>query len=142
MSSLLNASNDSDIEVFLDSEEQNWFKRAYVGNFLEIENIVNSRKDKGKALKEHIFKDIAPRGFNAEIEGIQEKHRLDMRKKMQPLHCLMMIYKIANMRTWHYKHKGMYIRLSYKDVKIPSRILGHAIFLMQEIQTKATLSLL
>ena len=43
--------------------------------------IVNSRKDKGKALKEHIFKDIAPRGFNAEIEGIQEKHRLAIEEK-------------------------------------------------------------
>ena len=36
--------------------------------------IVNSKKDKGKALKEHILKDIVPRGFGAEIEGIQEKH--------------------------------------------------------------------
>ena len=42
MSSLLNASNDSDIEVFLDSVEQSWFKRAHVGNFLEIENIRSS----------------------------------------------------------------------------------------------------
>ena len=37
--------------------------------------IVNSRKDKGKALKKHILKDIVPRGFDARIEEIQEEHR-------------------------------------------------------------------
>ena len=36
--------------------------------------IVNSKQDKGKALKEHILKDIEPRGFDAQIEEIQEKH--------------------------------------------------------------------
>ena len=37
--------------------------------------IVKSKKDKGKALKEHILKDIVPRGFYAKIEEIQEKHQ-------------------------------------------------------------------
>ena len=115
-----------DIEVFVDSEEQNWFKRAQMGKFLGIEDIrttlnglakceiltrqelipirhgspgwsgpkgqqnktnkflsffgviyviVNSKKDKGKVLKEHILKDIVPRGFDIRIEEIQEKHR-------------------------------------------------------------------
>ena len=134
MSSLLNVSNDSSrprkfrfkgIEVFVDSREQNWFKRAHVGKYLGIEHIrtslndlekheiitrqelvptrhrtlswseakdqwsktdkflsvfenmyviVNSRKDKVKALKEHILKDIVTRGFDARIKEIQEKH--------------------------------------------------------------------
>ena len=43
--------------------------------------IVNSRKGKGKALKEHILKDIAPRGFDAKIEEIQEKHRQAIEEK-------------------------------------------------------------
>ena len=43
--------------------------------------IVNSRKDKGKALKEHILKDIVPRGFDARIEKIQEKYRQAIREK-------------------------------------------------------------
>ena len=43
--------------------------------------IVNSRKDKGKALKEHILKDIVPRGFNARIEEIQEKLRQAIEEK-------------------------------------------------------------
>ena len=54
MSSLLSVSNGSskseefslkDIEVFVDSEEQNWFKRAHVGKFLGIENIRTSLND-------------------------------------------------------------------------------------------------
>ena len=46
MTSLLNNSNDAsrkteefsikNIEVSVDSEEQNWFKRAHVGKFLRI----------------------------------------------------------------------------------------------------------
>ena len=36
--------------------------------------IVDSRKGEGKALKEHILKDIVPRVFDARIEEIQEKH--------------------------------------------------------------------
>ena len=52
MSSLLNVSNDAgrmseefilkDIEVFVDSDEQKWFKRAHVGKFLGIEDIWTS----------------------------------------------------------------------------------------------------
>ena len=117
--------NLSDIEVLVNSKEQNWFKRAHVGKFLGLVHIhrstarladedqktraflqaeggchimkppredaqdhdifisltdalyvvVNSRKDKSKALKNHILKDIAPRRFDAKIEEIQEKHQ-------------------------------------------------------------------
>ena len=51
MSSLLNVSNSSnkseefslkDIGVFVDCEEQKWFKRAHVGKFLGIEDIQTS----------------------------------------------------------------------------------------------------
>ena len=37
---------------------------------------------------------------------------------------------------WHCKHKGMYIRTSYKNVKTSLSILGHVMFLMQKIQAK------
>ena len=43
--------------------------------------IVNSNKDKGKALKAHILKDILPRGLDAKIEGIQEKHQQAIEEK-------------------------------------------------------------
>ena len=54
------------------------------------------------------------------------------KKKMQHLHCSMMIYRIVttkyrspNMKTWHCKHKEMFIRPSHKDVKTPFSIFGH-----------------
>ena len=134
MSSVLNVSNDSskseefsleDNEVFVDSEEQNWFKRAHVGKFLGLDDIrtslndlekceiltrqevistqhgtpgwsgskyhqnktdkflsvfgvmyviVNSKKGKSKAFKEHILKDIVARRFDTRIEEIQGQH--------------------------------------------------------------------
>ena len=115
-----------DIEVSVDSEEQNWLKRAHVEKCLGIEDIwaslndlenckmltrqelihtrhgtlgwsrpkdqqnktdkfllvsgvmyviINSRNNKGKALKEHTMKDIVPRGLDARIKEIQEKHQ-------------------------------------------------------------------
>ena len=54
MSCLLNVSNASnkpekfnlkDIEVFVGSKEQNWFKRVHVGKFLVIEDIRTSLND-------------------------------------------------------------------------------------------------
>ena len=42
---------------------------------------VDSRKDKGKALKKHIFKNIVPRGFDSKIEEIQGKHRQAIEEK-------------------------------------------------------------
>ena len=111
--------------MLADNKEQNWFKRAHIGQYLRIARIiistnklseedkrsraflqakggirsmnppgadaqdhdifisltvalyviVKSRKDKGKALKKHILKDIVPRGFDARIKEIQEKHQ-------------------------------------------------------------------
>ena len=51
MSFLLNIFNDSnkseefslkDIEVLVDSEKQNWFKRAHIGRYLRIARIITS----------------------------------------------------------------------------------------------------
>ena len=61
--------------------------------------IVNSRKDKDKALKEHILKDIVPGGFDARIEEIQEKPRKAIEEKNAPIALLMMIYRPSNMKT-------------------------------------------
>ena len=43
--------------------------------------IAKSKKGKGKALKKHIMKEIVPRGFNARIEGIKEKHQHAIEEK-------------------------------------------------------------
>ena len=37
--------------------------------------IIKSQKDKGKAIKKHILKDIVPRGLDARIEEIQGEHQ-------------------------------------------------------------------
>ena len=135
MSSVLKVSNSSsesgefklnNIEVIIDSEEQNWFKWANVGKLLGLKHIdtsvegldkcemttrndiktihhgtwswpgpkdhqnktdkflsvfgvmyviMKSQKDKGKAIKKHILKDIVPRGLDARIEEIRGKHQ-------------------------------------------------------------------
>ena len=43
--------------------------------------IIKSQKDKGKAFKKYILKDIVPRGFDARLEEIQEKYRQAIEKK-------------------------------------------------------------
>ena len=43
--------------------------------------IGNSKKDKGKALKDHILKDIVPRGLDARIKEIQKKHQQAIEEK-------------------------------------------------------------
>ena len=35
---------------------------------------MNYRKDKGNTLNKYILKDIVPRGLNAKIAEVQEKH--------------------------------------------------------------------
>ena len=47
--------------------------------------IVNSRKDKGKALKEHILRDVIPHAFDARIEEIQGKHQQAIEEKVAEL---------------------------------------------------------
>ena len=56
-------------------------KDKFLSVFEVMYVIVKSRKDKGKALKEHIPKGIVPRGFDAKIEEIQEKHRRAIEEK-------------------------------------------------------------
>ena len=74
--------------------------------------IVNSRKSKGKVLKEHILKDIVPRGF----EGLKRSRKSinkPLKKRMQHLPIVIIRSEPSSMKTWHCKHKKMYIRPSY-----------------------------
>ena len=43
--------------------------------------IAKSKKGKGKSLKDHILKDIVPRGLAARIEEIQKKHQQAIKGK-------------------------------------------------------------
>ena len=62
--------------------------------------IANSIKDKGKVLKDHILKNIVPRGFDARIEEIQEKHQQAIEKKDETIALLNNDLEHTNMRTW------------------------------------------
>ena len=62
--------------------------------------IANSKKDKGKVLKDHILKNIVPRGFDARIEEIQEKHQQAIEKKDETIALLNNDLEHTNMKTW------------------------------------------
>ena len=171
-SSLLNDSNASNnpeeinldnVEVLVDSGDQNWFKRAHIAWYLGIACIiistsklseeyirsrvffqteggirsidppsedaqdhhifisltgalyiiVNSRKDTGKALKEHILKDIVPRGFDARIEEIKEKHQQAIEEKDATLAFLN-----DDLKNREYENVGLQGKIMAKDQQI------------------------
>ena len=134
MSSVLNVSNEGsrpegfsikDIEMLVDNKEQNWFQRAHVGTFLGIEDIraslndlekceliVNS-KDKGKVLKDHILKDIVPRGLDAGIEEIQKKHQQAIEDRDTTLSLL-----DDDLKNREYENVGLQGELKAKDQQI------------------------
>ena len=56
--------------------------------------IVGSKKEKGKALKDYILKDVIPRGLNQMLRKLQEEHQKAIRvrenvidEKIQQLLC-------------------------------------------------------
>ena len=78
---------DQKFRAFLQAEGgfhsmTDWFGSKYhqnkADNLLSVTStlyvIVNSRSDKGKTLKEHIRKDLVPRGFDERIAELQKKH--------------------------------------------------------------------
>ena len=65
--------------------------------------IVKSPKDKGKALKKHIQKDIVPRGFDAKIKEIQGKHQQAIEEKDNQIQAL---------ESTNEKHQHKILRLS------------------------------
>ena len=76
-----------------------------------------------------------------ELKRSKENISKPSKKKMQHLHCSMMIYKTMNLKIWHCKHAEIYMRPSLKTVKIKSMtLLSIVIFLVQVIQIKITLS--
>ena len=82
--------------------------------------IVKSKKDKGKALKKHILKDIVPRGFNARIEGIKEKHRQAIEEKDATIALLN-----DDLKNCEYENVALQAQRDvYKDVKTSLPILG------------------
>ena len=75
--------------------------------------IVNSRKNEGKALKEHILKDIVPRGFDARIEEIQEKHREAIEEEDAAIALLN-----GELKSHEYENANLPVELREKDQQI------------------------
>ena len=173
MSSLLSVSNTSneyeefslkDIEVLVDSDGENWFKRAHIIRYLGLAKIlksvegldtqempqrddikamvsnlypwsgpkdhqnktdkflsffgvmyviVNTKKDKGKALKEHILKDIVPRRFDAKIEEIKGKHQHSIEEKDPTIALLN-----DDLKNHEYENVGLQGEIRAKDQQI------------------------
>ena len=74
---------------------------------------VNSRKDKSKALKKHILKDIVPRGFDARIEEIQEKHRQAIEEKDATIALLN-----DELKYCEYENVGLQVEIRARDQQI------------------------
>ena len=183
----MNASNDNskpeefnlnDIEVLVDSEGENWFKRAQVGKFLGLAKIlmsvegldaqempqrddikvmvsnpypwlgpkdhqnktdkffsffgvlyviVNSKKNRGKTLKEHILKDIVPRGFDAKIEEIKGKHQQAIEEKDATIALLN-----DDLKNHKYENVGLQGEIRAKDQQIAALQRRYVSYLSEE----------
>ena len=89
--------------------------------------VVNSRKRKGKGLKKHILKDIVPRGFDARIEEIQEKHRQEIEEKDATIALLN-----DDLKNREYENVGLLGEIRAKDRQIATLQKRHVGYLSDE----------
>ena len=114
------------------------------------ELLFSSQQPKAKDFRRHCFNGLFPHvrqqlsdklhvmkieGLTSRVQTLEitnEAHQQTIEDKDVALHCSMMICKVVttkyrpfSMRTWHCKHKGMYIKTSYKNLKTSLPILGH-----------------
>ena len=75
--------------------------------------IVNSMKDKGKALRDHILKDILPRGLDVKIEEIQEKYQQSIEEKNATIALLN-----DDLKNREYENVGLQGEIRGKDQQI------------------------
>ena len=75
--------------------------------------IVNSKKDKGKALKDHILEDIVPRGVYARIKEIQKKHQQAIKEKDPTIPLLN-----DDLKNREYENIGLQGEIRAKDQQI------------------------
>ena len=76
---------------------------------------INSQKDKGKALKKHILKDIVPRGFDVKIEETQEKHQRTIDGKDATIALLN-----DSLENREYEDVGLQGEVRVKDQQLPA----------------------
>ena len=108
--------------------------------------LVNSKKGKGKVLKENILKDIVPLGFDTRIEETQVQHQQAIKEKDAMIALINDNLQDRNSQIQAIKYDNValqaqrdVLRTSYKNVKTSLPILRHVMFLMQKIQAKTTL---
>ena len=89
--------------------------------------IVNSKKNKGKALKDHILKDIVPRGLDARIEEIQRKHQRAIEEKDATITLLNIDLKYRE-----YENVGLQGEIRVKDQQIAALQKFYAAYLSDE----------
>ena len=87
------------------------------------------KRDEAEPFMECIVEIFLPREVQKLASTIEEKDAVIvlMNEDLQGRETK---YRPSNMRTWYCSHKESCIRLSYKDVKIPSLTLGHVMFIM------------
>ena len=104
--------------------------------FRSLNVIVNSQKDEGKAVKEHILKGLVSRGFDAKIKEIQ---RDDCQRETQTQQaitdCDTQIQTIQHESFGLQTKSGQKIS-NLKNAKIPSTILENVMLITWEIQVK------
>ena len=91
---------------------------------------VNSRKDKGEVLKDHILKDIVPRRLAARIEGIQEKHQQAIEEK-DPVIALLH----DDLKSREYQNVGSQGKIRVKDQQIAALQRRYVGYLLDENKT-------
>ena len=89
--------------------------------------IVNSKKSKGKALKDHILKDIVPRGLDARIEEIQRKDQRAIEEKDATITLLN-----VDLKNREYENVGLQGEIRVKDQQIAALEKFYAAFLSDE----------
>ena len=89
--------------------------------------IVNSKKDKGKALKDHILKDIIPHGFDVRIEEIQEKHKPAIKEKDAVIAILS-----DDLQAIKYENVSLQGELRAKDQQMAALQSGYVGYLSDE----------
>ena len=89
--------------------------------------IVNSKKNKGKALKDHILKDIVPRGLDARIEEIQRKDQRAIEEKDATITLLN-----VDLKNREYENVGLQGEIRVKDQQIAALEKFYAAFLSDE----------
>ena len=75
--------------------------------------VIKSKKDKGKAFKKNILKNVLPRGFDAKIEVIQGKYRQVIEEKAATIALLN-----DDLNNWEYENVGLQGEIRSKDQQI------------------------